>query len=154
MTGKKQIIELTKKQFEVLLKIVYLGNWMVNAYRTDDLKKDYQNIEDLIFSLAPKFGFEKYIDHEQSDGDRYYPTNYFEEKTDVHTLHEAYDEENFWDELAERLGERDFFEKYSKDEINKMSQDERFTKMYECIDVYSDELERLGLERIRIKKKK
>lgn len=154
MTSKKQSIELTKKQFEVLLKIVYLGNWMVNAYRTKDIKKDYENIESLIFSLAPKFGFAKYMDHEQSDGARYYPTGYFEEETDVSKLHDEYDEENFWDELAERLGERDFFEKYSKGEIEKMSRDERFTKMYECIDAYSDELERLGLERIRIKKKK
>lgn len=154
MTDKKQTIELTKKQFEILLKAIYLGNWMANAYRTEDTRKDYEGIEDFIFSLAPEFGFAKYMDHQKFDGDRYYPTRYFEEETGVHELHEEYDEENFWDELAERLGERDFFEKYSKDEIEKMTQDERFTKMYECIDAYSEELEKFGLERIGVKKKK
>lgn len=43
---KKQIISFTKKQFLSLLKVVYLGNWMANAYRTNDLKKDYESIED------------------------------------------------------------------------------------------------------------
>ncbi|HWY79778.1 MAG TPA: hypothetical protein VNW29_05480 [Candidatus Sulfotelmatobacter sp.] len=146
---KKQSINLTKKQFKSLLKVVYLGNWMVNAYRTDDTNEEYESIEDLIFSYAPQFGFEKYISHEEADGDKYYPTNDFEETTDVHKLHEAYDEETFWDELAERLGERDFLEKYSKKEIEDMKRDEWFIKLEECIEKYNEEFEKKGLERIR-----
>jgi len=145
-------ITLTRKQFIALLKAVYLGNWMANAYRTEDKRNDYESIEDYIFSLTAQFGFEKYVDHEDSDGDRYYPTNFFEETTDVHKLHEEYDEETLWDELAERLGERDFMEKYTKDEIVKMPRDERFTKLSKCIDVYNEEFEKLGLQRIRIQK--
>lgn len=147
----KQFIPFTKKQFIALLKAVYLGNWMANAWRTSDIQKDYENIEDYIFSLAPLFGLEKYMDHAESDGNRYYPTNEFEEKTDVHKLHDAYDEETFWDELTDRLGTRDFYEKYSKDEIQKMTKDEWFIKLHECIDVISEELSDFGLERIRIK---
>lgn len=128
-----------------------MGNWVANAYRTENMQKDYEGIEDYIFSLAPKFGLDEYVDHEESDGNRYYPTNFFEEKTDVHNLHEAYDQETFWDELAERLGERDFLERYSKEEIQKMDKDERFTKLYECIDAINEELNEYGLDRIRIK---
>lgn len=150
---KKQTINLTRKQFQSLLKVVYLGNWMANAHRTDDMQKEYESIEDYIFSLAPQFGLEKYVDHDESDGDRYYPTNFFEESTDIHKLHEAYDEETFWDELADRLGERDFASKYSMEEIKKMSEEEWFEKLDECIDLYNEEFEKFGLERIRIKEK-
>src|SRR6266566_4067134 len=128
---KKQTIELTKKQFKALLKAVYLGNWMANAQRVDDKKKDYESIEDYIFSLAPQFGFDKYMDHDETDD---YPTGYFEETTDVDELHDEYDEETFWNELADRLGERDFFEKYTKEEIVNMSEEEWFAKLYECIE--------------------
>lgn len=145
-------ITLTKKQFEALLKVVYLGNWMANAYRTDDKKEEYENIENYIFSKAPLFGLEKYMDHEAADGDSYYPTRLFEETTDVHKLHEAYDDETMWDELAESLGERDFFEKYSEEEIKKMSREEWFDKQYQCIDKYNLEFEKYGLERIRLVK--
>ena len=55
---KKQAIGLTRKQFKALLKVVYLGNWVANAYRTEDMQKEYERIEDYIFSLAPQFGKE------------------------------------------------------------------------------------------------
>lgn len=150
----KQYIPFTKRQFMALLKAVYLGNWMANAYRTNDMQKDYESTENYIFSLAPLFGLEKYMDHAESDGNRYYPTNEFEEKTDVHKLHEAYDEETFWDELVDRLGTRDFFEKYSKEEIKKMTGDEWFIKLHECIDAVSEEINDFGLERIIINRQK
>lgn len=154
---KKQIIVLTKKQYKALLKAVYLGNWMANAYRDgsqeDPHIQEYEKIEDYIFSLASQFGLEKYVDHEVTDGDRYYPTNFFEETSDVHKLHDEYDEETLWDEMAEHLGERDFFEKYSKEEIRKMSREEYFMKISECVDFYHEEFEKFGLERIRVKEK-
>lgn len=156
MTKQKnsdQTITLTRTQFKGLLKTVYLGNWVANAYRDgspeDPNIQEYEKIEDYIFSLAPQFGLEKYMDHEKSDGDRYYPTNFFEESTDVHKLHEEYDEETFWDELAERLGERDFFGKYSKDEVEKMNREEYFEKISECIDFYNVEFSKSGLDKIR-----
>ena len=152
MTSKKQIIELTKEQYESLLKMVYLGNWMANAHRTEDIKKEYERIEDYIFSFAPKFGFEKYMIHEESDGEKFFPTRFFEEETDVDSLHNEYDENTFWDELPERLGERDFYEKYKEKEIENMSREERFEKLYECIDVYDDEFCANGIKRLRIEK--
>lgn len=151
-TNKNQSsITLSRKQFLALLKAVYLGNWMANAYRTENFKKDYESIENYIFSLAPQFGFDRYMDHEESDGDTYYPTSYFEEETDVHKVHEEYDEETMWDELAEHLGQRDFLKKYSKEEINNMTREEYFIKISECIDFYHEEFAKFGLGRIRIK---
>ncbi|SRR5258706_16415908 len=147
-----QSILFTRKQFKALLKAVYLGNWMANAHRAEDKKVDYESIEDYIFSLAPQFGFDKYMDHERSDGDKYYPTSFFEETTDVDKLHDEYDDETFWDELAERLGERDFYEDYSEDEIKKMTEEEWFTKLQEHIHKYHKEFEKSGLERVRVEK--
>ncbi|MBU2592256.1 hypothetical protein KKD61_02250 [Patescibacteria group bacterium] len=146
------MVEFTKKQFLSLMKAVYLGNWMANAWRIKGRVKDYERIEDYIFSLAPRFGLDRCMDHEESDGDRYYPTSYFEEETDVDRRHEEYDEDTFWDELAERLGERDFFEKYSIEEIKKMPREERFTKHCECVDLVNKEIEKRGLKRMRITK--
>ena len=153
---KKQTIELSNKQYFALLKAVYLGNWMANAYRdgsTDDPRiQEYEKIENYIFSLAPQFELPKYMDHDDTDKNRYYPTGHFEETTDVHKLHEDYDENTFWDELANRLGERDFFEKHTRDEINKMGEEEWFDKLHNCIDAYNEEFEKFGLERVAIKR--
>ena len=149
----KQSIEFTNEQYLALMKAVYLGNWVANAYRIDDTKKEYEAIEDYIFSFAPKFGLARFMDHEAADGDRYYPTRAFEEETDVHELHDEYDEETVWDELAEWLGERDFFKRYSEAEIEAMSREAYFIKKSECVAVYEKEFERHGIERVRIAKK-
>ncbi|MFH1938305.1 MAG: hypothetical protein ABIJ60_02100 [Patescibacteria group bacterium] len=138
-SDNKQIkISFTKKQFEILLKLVYLGNWMANANRTgaldDPMKKEYEEIDNYIFSLAKQFGLDEYVDDEDAADNRFYPTRKFEEETDVNQLHEEYDEEIFWAEIIDRLGDRDFFQHYSKKEIKKMSREERFKKIYEFID--------------------
>ena len=154
MKQEKQKIELTKEQFLTLMKVVYLGNWMANANRTggkdDPNVKEYEEISDYIFSLASRFDLEKYISHEAEDGDKYFLTNEFEEKTDVKRLHEDYDEETFWDELPERLGERDFYRMYSKEDWKKMTRDERFIKLQECIIKWEEEVDNNGIEKLEI----
>jgi hypothetical protein len=149
---QKHSIEFNRDQYFILMKAVYLGNWMVNAHRTDDTKEEYEAIEEKIFSFAPKFGLDKFVDHENTD--HYYPTRYFEEETDVHDLHDEYDEETVWDELANWLGERDFFARYSKAEVMAMSREEFFAKKSKFVDVYEEEFHKHGLDRIRIEKGK
>ena len=152
----KTNIELTKKQYLALLKAVYLGNWMANANRNgspeDPQMSEYENIENYIFSLAPQFGFEKYMSHEADDSEAFYPTNAFENETKVHDLHDEYDEESFWDELCDRLGERDFHRKYSSDDIKNMTDEKRFIKLQECVIVWEKEAEEHGMERLEVMK--
>ena len=149
-------IELTQEQYLALLKAVYLGNWMANANRDgspeDPHIEEYEAVSDYMFSLAPLFGFKKYVDHRKDDGKHFYPTNDFEEQTDVHTLHREYDEDAFWDELCDMLGERDFHRLYSPNEIIKMGNEERFTKLQECIIRYELEFEEKGVEQLEIMK--
>lgn len=145
-------IEFTKEQFESLMKLVYLGNWMANANRTDDTIKKYADLENYVFSCAKNFGLEKYVDDEDAKDGKFYPTRFFEEETDVDEIRSEYDEDTFWTELPDRLGERDFFVKYSKEDREKMTQDERFLKMQDCIIKWEEELENNGIKNLENKK--
>ena len=141
-------INLTKKQYEALTKAVYLGNWMANAQRTgqknDPHYKEYEDIADYIYSFAKDFGFPDNFEAglEFSDGE--------EEPPEASRLHEEYDEQNFWEVLPDKLGERDFFRTYSKEEREKMTDEDHFTKMMEYIIVWENEMEENGIERIGI----
>ena len=153
MLIKKNImkIEFTKEQYENLMKLVYLGEWMANAHRTDDRIEKYDELQRYVFSFAKDFGLEKHVDDEEIGDGNFYPTRFFEEETDVDKLHEEYDEDTFWTELPERLGERDFFKKYSKKDWEKMTREERFLKIQECVIKWEEELEKYGIERLDIK---
>jgi len=147
-------LELTAKQFLNLMKAVYLGNWVANAFRVGKMRRDYESTEDLIFSYAPLFGYPNYMDHESKDGNRYYPTSYFEAETGVHEVHQDYDEETFWDELTTRMAERDFSREYSPKEIKAISLDERLEKLWELEEKWGKVFEKDGIEKLELKRAK
>ncbi|MFY9463377.1 MAG: hypothetical protein WAP52_04310 [Candidatus Sungiibacteriota bacterium] len=153
MTDGKQNIPFTREQYRALLKAVYLGNWMANAHRAEDALQEYERIADYVFSLAPLFGLAKYIDQDEAQHGHYEPTRFFEESTGVHGIHHEYDEEAFWDELAEELGRRDMFERHTEQEIAAMGNNEWMQKLAALIDAYDDEFIARGIERLRIAKK-
>ena len=62
--------------------------------------------------MAQIYGFDRYVDHKEKDGDHYYPTSYFENETDVMKLIENYDEESFWDELYTLPHNSDHWSRY------------------------------------------
>lgn len=150
---KKQI-EFTRKQYLALMKAVYLGNWMANAERDagplDPLMDEYEELLHFVFCHALRFGLEKYASKEPEDGDACHPTRLFEEGTDVRALRDAYDDAIFWEEIAERLGERDFHAQYDEAAIAGMSEDEYVRKHHECIDRYDDEFAERGIDRLEI----
>jgi hypothetical protein len=155
MNIEKKAVEFTKDQFLALMKMVYLGNWMANATRNggpeDPQKEEYNDIENYIFSHAKQFGLGEYVDDEDCEKyKRVFPTRKFEEETDVEKLREEYDDHTFWEELAGYLGDRDFYKKYSGEEIERMSQDDRFIKLQECIIKWEEELEKEGIDRLNI----
>ena len=118
--GDKEFMEIkfTKEQYENLMKLVYLGNWMINAIRTDDRVKKYDEIKHYIFSFAKDAGLDRYIDYDEKSG-KYYPSIELEEDAEIEQYMDDYNDENFWEELIHNLARRDLIEVYGKDAIKK-----------------------------------
>lgn len=140
-------INFTNKQYGNLLKLVYLGNWVANATRIDDQDKQLDALEGYIFSFAKDFGLSEYADTD--DPEMTYPTRQFEERSGVQELIEEYDDDTFWEELPERLGERDLLEQHSTSELEQMDLNERIHKLYANIGKWMDEFETHGITRLR-----
>ena len=147
----KNSIELSKDQFFTLLKAVYISNWIANATRIDGKKEDFFALEHLILCYASQFGFSEHVVHQETTN-VYYPTDEFPEEHGLQDLIKEYEDDIFWDDLAHRLGERDFCAKYTPAQRKKMTQGEHFTLLYRFIDGYSAEFEEFGLERLAINK--
>ncbi len=143
-------IDLIKEQYENLIKLVYLGNWMINSVRLEDGRiKKYDDIEQYIFSFAKNFGLERYVEFDQKYN-QIFPTREFEEDQELEQYEEEYDNEVFWQELSNRLGSRDFLKRYGQETIKKMEQKERFLKEQEFIIQYEEEFEKHGIDRLGI----
>ena len=143
-------INFTKNQYEDLVKLVYLGAWMINAHRTDDAVNRYEDVEQYILSFHRDFGMEKYIGYDE-ELNKYFPTGEFEDDTDVDEYKEEYNNDTFWDELIHRLARRDLIREYGETGVFTMSLEEIMEKEQPFIDKYEEEFGINGIENLEIK---
>ena len=144
-------IKVTKKQYKDLMRLVYIGNWLVNAFRMEhEHIKKYNDIEQYIFSFAQEAGLKKYIEYVEKYG-KFFPTRELEEDEEIIELIDEYENEIFWDELINRSALRDLINKYGEDTIKKMSLEERIKKKSPFIEKYEREFEENGIKNLIIK---
>lgn len=142
-------MQITRKQYDDLLRAVYLADWMANAICSGDIEEDagITDAKNLIYSLAKQMGYDEYVTHDEETGGLY-STWDLDDSPSVRLLIKRYDDHTFWEELADRLGERDFFKTYSKSEIQKMDNEERFKEQMKCQIHWERELEKHGIDRL------
>ena len=55
-------IELTSKEYRLLLDMVYIGHWILNSTRTDDPKEDYDLLQEKLVAKAPANGMRSLVE--------------------------------------------------------------------------------------------
>lgn len=142
-------IEIGKEQLIDLVKVVYMGNWMINGVRLQSERvKKFEEIEQLVYSLAAKNGLKEMVEFDSSCGE-YFPTTGFEESGEIEGYKKDYDEETFWEGLVDKMANRDFIARFGEEAIRKMGDHERFEKMYEFINKYEDYFESRGIDGLK-----
>jgi hypothetical protein len=144
-------IKFTKDQYDSLIKLVYLGNWMINSIRDGGKEiKKYDDVEQYIYSFAKEFGLDNLIEYD-TQTKQYYPTWELDDNPEVEPYRQDYENEVFWDELTDRLARQDFVRHHGEKAIRKMSQKEHFEKLHPFIEKYEEEFYKHGIERLEIK---
>ncbi len=140
-------IEISKTQYKTLVKALFLANWVVNCHKTGEPDDEFERLEQYILAQGKFFDL-KNVEFDEKHG-KYHHDSDFEMKT-VKLLDEFVNV-SFWDELTERLAERDFVNTVGEKAILKMSQDEQFTEFYEFADSYDAEFAEHGLDNLVIR---
>jgi len=61
-------INITKKQYALLIKMLYLGDWMINAIKLpDDRNREVDEFFSYILSFAKEFGMEDMTDEDEGE---------------------------------------------------------------------------------------
>ncbi|MGQ9801718.1 MAG: hypothetical protein ACUVRL_08660 [Candidatus Saccharicenans sp.] len=135
-------LKLNKEQYEKLLELVYLGNWMVNAYRTDDYLEEYSEVVSNIFSRAEEAGLEGKSVKDETEA-KYLPSYDFEES--MQDFISDYDGFCFWEELINRLAERDALKEFGSTPLDKIDLEEFLNKKSAYLRKYEQEVEENGI---------
>ena len=132
-------IDLTKKEFRLLLDMVYIGNWVLNSTRGNDRFQAYDDIESKLFALCRENGMA--VLAEPWNGTTVPSRAYAE--GGIHEAIAYYEDNVFYEILAEELSRRDM----DYPEINEENYDEIMGRMQQYMEVFQiSGVDRLVLE--------
>jgi hypothetical protein len=139
-------LNLTAEEFRSLLKVVFLGNWMANAYR-EKPDPEFDNIEQLIMSQASSFGAEECVAYNAGKQGWSYTREYEEE---MQVFVDEYNVEALYDELGYWLSRRDLISEIGEDRAEGMTPAGLSDAAGPYLEKYNREFEEFGIERIGI----
>jgi hypothetical protein len=140
---KKVNLELSADQYKELLKLVYVGDWVIDEPENIVLNDLVQTI----FSKAHDAGLKKMVEFDK-DLELFLPSLDFDEE--VIGIVDDYEEECFWDHLIYRLSDRDVDKKLGK-KAEKMSMEEKMELIDPVTEKYIKEFEEHGLDNVKVK---
>lgn len=129
-------IDLTPKEFRLLLDMVYIGNWVLNSTRGEDRFQEYDNIESKLFGLCRGTHLQALT--EQWEGQDVPSRAYME--GGIHEAISYYEDNVFYEILAEELSRRDM----DYPDITDENYEEIMTRM----DDYMNEFESSGVDHL------
>lgn len=143
-------ILFTKSEYRTLLDMVYMAEWMLTAYDDPENpeKEQYAHLAQKIYSHAKEMGWESLVRASAAEN-TYAPTREYEEGG-VHDLIEAYDAEAFWDQLVDRMTERDVAARLDPKDLDRLSDQEYDELAAPLADAYEREFDNHGLDRLKI----
>ncbi|MCG8570031.1 MAG: hypothetical protein MJB14_07800 [Spirochaetes bacterium] len=140
-------IKFSEEQYKSLLKMIYLGEWMVNSYQ-DQPNQEFFQLAQYIYSFTDKFNLQKLVEKDQ-EFNEYFPSAEMEES--IQEFIDDYDNENFWDEIIEKLAWRDMVEDHGEAAIKEMSINDLNEKRLPYLTKYAKEFEENGIKNLTIK---
>ena len=146
-------INFTKNEYGLLLEILAIADWVMNAHSTIDRTetKKYSDLEQKLFSFAKEMRCDELILFDKEEG-KYFPTKEHDEIGEHRKFIEEFEEESFWSELVSKLATRDFLKQVTKEELEAMPYKEQMSKILELEEWYENEIYENGLDNFKIDK--
>lgn len=137
-------LHLEPDEYRKLIELAYLGEWVINAHHDTEYQDDAADqVVQKLLGAHPQEG----IGRDTETGEYYMTDDWIEQLYDAHIL--DYDDHVFWDELTERLAQRDLAKERGVplDDINR---DDDLLELRPLEERYRSELEEYGIERLGI----
>jgi len=145
-------IALTNEEFRDLLDMLQIAQVVLHAHKTeDDPRADkYDAVMQKILAVSREAGLENLVEY-NTVMKEYHPTTVFEETSEAGTFIDEFVDDTFWDILIRRLTDRDMARTVGGyEQMDDLSEAERFSLEIPLIKKYSNEFDEQGLERLEI----
>ena len=137
-------LELEPDEYRKLVELAYLGEWMINAHHDTEYEDD--SAGQILQRLLAVPGLAK-VDRDDETGEYYMEAEWVEKLYDAYIL--DYDDHVFWDELTERLSQRDLARSRGVS-VSDIVRDDDLIELRPLEEHYRNELEEHGVDRLEI----
>ncbi len=137
-------LSLEPEEYRALIELAYLGEWVINAHHGPDHQDDQPGqILQRLLAVHPL----AQVGRDDETGEYYMEDDWTERLYGDYIL--DYDDHVFWDELTERLAQRDLAKSrgVATEDIDR---DDDLLELRSIEDRYRDELEQHGVDRLEI----
>jgi hypothetical protein len=137
-------IELTHDEYRKLIELTYLGEWFVNAHHDAEFQDETATeILQQVLGSHDLAGVGRDIE----TGNYYLDNEWSERLFDQYII--DYDDHVFWDELTERLAQRDLARK-RRVPVEQINRDDDILELKPIEERYRRELEASGIDRLEL----
>lgn len=147
-------LDLTTKEYRALLDMVSIADWVINANNESASKPvgEHEAIKSKLLSYYKEMGANDIVQFVDKAKD-YFVTKDYEEQL-IETYIAPYEDIFFWDELANRLAERDVIKKLGKAKFSNMDGVERICAVSKIEEQYTAEFVKAGIDNLEINREK
>lgn len=144
-------IEFSKAEYRTLIEMLYLADWVLTAHdeQADPGKARHYLLCQKIYASAKAMGCDALIENAK-ELRAYVPTQKLEDMESVRNPLETYNAEIFWEELIERLIERDMTAKLPTMAKEPSSPEEYWALAAPIEERYATEFSTNGVRRLKI----
>jgi hypothetical protein len=137
-------VQLQPDDYRKLVELAYLGEWLINAHHDTEFQDDQAGVAvQRLLEAGPVKG----VSRDEETGEYYLEDEWVEQLYDAYIS--DYDDHVFWDELTERLAQRDLARNRGVD-VDDVNRDDDLLELRPLEDRYRRELDEHGVERLDI----
>ena len=142
-------LNFTNREYRTLMEMIQIASWVIHAHETERPTGNdpYDVIEEKILSQAKDFGCAGDVDFDKQLG-AHFATRDFEEH--IMQFIDRYDDDTFWEELRERLIERDMVRVIGDQQYLALEFEDRMKKAVPFEQKYDNEFAEHGIERLAV----
>lgn len=144
-------LALTKDECDALIQMLFVALWIMSSNEDDpppDIDR-FESLEQRVLALAKNAGFDDVVRWDRHER-RYYTTMEYEDRL-ISGVIDKYNNDVFWNELADRLAERDVIEEFGREKFDRMHPAVRDEHIAERSDWYYEEFLARGVDHLKLK---
>jgi len=144
-------IDLSRRDYQSLLTVLEIADWVLHAYSPDEPPEGtpLRALEQKVLALADEFGCGELVEFDAGE-QRYWLTREYDELSDAVQFIEQFENDSFWDQLNDRLVERDLIRQLGEKAFKRLDSEEVAEKAEPYRRLYGEEFLSHGVDRLEI----